>query len=40
MDGAAFRLSADDAHAFSELLMQAALMVERRLMEAERSRRG
>ena len=40
VNGAGFRLSADDAHALSELLMSASLVVERRIMEAERSRRG
>lgn len=40
VNGAGFRLSADDAHALSELLMSASLAVERRIMEAERSRRG
>ena len=40
VNGAGFRLSADDALALSELLMSASLVVERRIMEAERSRRG
>ena len=34
-NGAAFRCSADAAHVLSDRLFQAALAVERRLMEAE-----
>lgn len=34
-DGVAFRCSADTAHILADLLFQAALLVERRLMELE-----
>lgn len=34
-NGAAFRCSADAAHVLSDRLFQAALAIERRLMEAE-----